>query len=311
MHSLVLLLLSGLFLSPSSGHAFGEASATGVLIGETREEPSVPTAGFAVIGDAGYWNSSTRQVRDSIHRASVRHLVLPGDNLYNPLSSYEAVWTPWRELGFLFQVVAFGNHHGGYDVEARYFDMPGAAYSQVYGQDLRFLVLNSNTKRDIEVQARWFEEQLQTAQETFVVPVFHHPPLTVSSLHGWQEREAFHRQIRPLILKYRDRITTLLVGHDHLAALYSIEGIPMILSGATHDTRDAETRNEVQEGLRLRTHWMFDEKPYWVRLRLPRGSKVTSELEADFIRATDDRLRCSVVLRTGAPAAPKANCAAE
>jgi len=311
MRAFVVLLLSGLVMLPSFGHAFGKTSASALLIGETREVDSFPSDGFAVIGDAGYWNSFARQVRDSIHRASVRHLVLPGDNLYNPLSSYEAVWTPWRDLGFLFDVVAFGNHHGGYDVEARYFDMPGAAYAQVYGQDLRFLVLNSNAKSDIEVQARWFEEQLQTAQETFVIPVFHHPPLTVSTLHRWKEREAFHLQIRPLLLKYRDRITTLLVGHDHLAALYSIEGIPMLLSGATHDVRDAEVRNEVQEGLRLRTHWMFDEKPYWVRLRLPRGSKAASELEADFIRATDDRLRCSVVLRTGAPALPQSNCAAE
>ena len=37
---------------------------------------------FAVIGDAGYWNS-TPSVKNSIISSGVKNLILPGDNLYD------------------------------------------------------------------------------------------------------------------------------------------------------------------------------------------------------------------------------------
>ena len=88
-----------------------------------------------------------------------------------------------------------------------------------------------------------------------------------------------------------------------------MDGIPLILSGATHEIRDAERRNETQQGLRLTTQWVFDERPYWVKLA-PSSSDRPQEMVAEFVRSNDDARACTVVLKTGQPAQPQANCGA-
>ncbi len=276
------------------------------LIGRDRISQATPESGFAVIGDAGVWNDNTRSVRDSIQRAGIRRLVMPGDNIYNPFSNYDREWSPWKTAGFVFEAVAIGNHHLGYDREVAYFDMPGQVYAQVMPGAARFLILNSDSRDSVEQQASWLREQLKTAQEPAVFAIFHHPPVSLTGMHGWKEREEFQNAIRPLLFENRDRITGVLVGHDHLAGLYDIDGLPVILSGATHELRGVERAKEKQAGYTVKTQWVFDGKPTWVRLKRESGS--SSLWQADFVRAADDRVSCSVTLVGGRPGVPSSTC---
>src|SRR4051812_22540029 len=88
---------------------------------------------FAVIGDAGDWNDSAALVQSSIVAGNVSNLILPGDNLYNPLLSYSQVWGHWSQRGFRFSVVALGNHYKTYQSEMAYFKMPGEYYARSDG----------------------------------------------------------------------------------------------------------------------------------------------------------------------------------
>jgi len=285
---------------------FGQAAATAApLIGRDRLSAANPEQGFAVIGDAGVWNDNTRSVRDSILRSGIRRLVMPGDNIYNPFSTYDREWSPWKTAGFLFEAVAIGNHNLGYDRETAYFDMPGEVYAQVLPGVARFLILNSDSRDSVDQQAAWFREQLRAAQEPAVFAVYHHPPVSLTSMHGWKEREDFQKKTRPLLFEYRNRLTGVLVGHDHLAGLYDIDGLPVILSGATHELRGIERAKENQAGHAVKTQWVFDGKPTWVRLKLQSAG---GAWQADFVRAADDRVSCSVQLSSGRPGTPSADC---
>ncbi len=263
---------------------------------------------FAVIGDAGQWNENTQQVRNSILKTPIRDLILPGDNLYVPIYSYEHVWKPWTETGFRFFASAIGNHHGGYDKEIRFFDMPGEYFSLVSGPDTRFIVLNSDNKKNVKEQVKWAEQELSQAQEKLIFLIYHHPSLTVSRTHDWKEREKFQRAIRALIKAYRSRITAILNGHDHLATLVHFDNLPVFVSGATHEARMGENLDETQEGMRVKTAWLFDGHPHWLRLDLypkaPRGPEAIFH----FIRAKDHQLACSMRIRTGYPAELGSNC---
>ncbi len=282
---------------------------TSKVIGGARVSGASASEGFAIVGDAGVWNPHTRQVRDSIQRAGLKRLVMPGDNLYNRFSTYEQEWSPWKQAGFIFEAVAIGNHNAGFGAETAYFNMPGQAYAQVISDQVRFIMLNSDSKESVSEQAEWFQQQLESAREPFVFVMFHHPIVTLSSMHDWTERQGFQTRVRPLLYRYREKITALIVGHDHFAGLYSVGELPVILSGATHEMREPEVRNGEQAGLSVVTQYMYSGSPTWVKLTLPNGRELGSNvMVADFIRATDDHVDCSVQLVTGKAARPAAHC---
>ena len=83
---------------------------------------------YGIIGDAGLWNSAMKDVQKSMLQAGVSRTILPGDNLY--LGTYAQQWNPMISAGFSFDVVAIGNHNGGYDAEMRFFKMPSEYYSK-------------------------------------------------------------------------------------------------------------------------------------------------------------------------------------
>ena len=76
---------------------------------------------FAVVGDAGLWNSNSQSLLASIVKFETKKMVMPGDNIYS--GTYEKAWTPWKNAGITFDVVAIGNHHLGYANEVKYFGM--------------------------------------------------------------------------------------------------------------------------------------------------------------------------------------------
>lgn len=245
---------------------------------------------WAVIGDAGVWNNLTRQVRDSIREGSVTKLILPGDNIYDPQDTYEKVWAPWR--GFDFSVVALGNHHQGYQAEMDFFGMPGEFFAKTYGQHIRFIALNSDNPANVKEQKKFLESQLKKAQERYIFLVYHHPSYTVSRFHRWDQKREFQLAVRPLLKKYQSKITALLVGHDHLAALMTVHGIPMVVSGATHEVRPnpAILNYTTPEGVRVETRWMHRPYPVWVRLDVDPS---TDQVWLNFVNAATRRVECS------------------
>lgn len=259
-----------------------------LLSGSLNAAPEpMPTQSFAIIGDAGKYNAQTKAVHQSIARSGVTRLILPGDNLYS--GTYAQQWSPWS--GFEFSVVAIGNHTAGYQQEMKYFSMPSEYYAKEIA-GLRFLVLNSDNTRTVNEQADWLEGELakdnRLAAATFLV--WHHPPYTVSSYHGWKEKAAFQNRMRALLKTYGDRITGLLVGHDHIGAVYCLDRLPMIVSGAIWDTREAQQKNyqDSKDGTQVAPQWVYPEgTAVWARLDFELATATTT---IQFIRATDDQV---------------------
>jgi hypothetical protein len=258
---------------------------------------------IAIIGDAGEITSSSKKVRESISRMGVRKLALPGDNLYS--GTYEAAWSPWRNAGLTFDLVAIGNHNAGYRKEMNFFAMPGEYYAKAIGNSL-FIVLNSDNDRSAAEQAAWLNRELAAASQPNVFLIYHHPSYTVSAAHTWSEKPNFQRAIRSVIWTHRPKITALIVGHDHLASLIHFGDLPVILSGAVHDLRRDRPVDYMTDGIRIKTAWFFDRNAYWARLTVDDAGGAT----VDFIRASDDNVSCTANLQTGSPAVMHRNCEA-
>lgn len=244
---------------------------------------------FAIIGDAGEWNSHAAAVQKSIAAGNIQNLILPGDNLYDPSASYSEIWGHWSQRGFRFSVVALGNHYKSYKSEMEYFRMPHEYYARTDGA-VRFVVLNSDNPKTADEQARFLEAQLSRSREPLVFVVYHHPSFTVGK-HTWDEKRDFQLRIRPLLKKYHQRITGLLVGHDHIASLVEVGDIPMVVSGAVFESLPASPVNYVEDGFRVRTRWLFRGGYYWTRLDI---NGTTGEVWVNYVNSHRNEVACSV-----------------
>lgn len=261
--------------------------ATGLLF-----SPKIMAANlsFAIIGDAGKITSSAKSVQSSIRRAGVQNLILPGDNLYE--STYENVWKSWSGLDF--SVVAIGNHNGGYKKEIDFFKMPSEYYSQEFAGGLRFLVLNSDNTKNVASQMKWLEGELQKeAPMTFLV--WHHPSYTFTSAHKWEEKAQFQIAARSLMHRYSTNITAVLFGHDHIAAFYCANEIPIIISGAVQETRIPETKNyKANDATEISAKWVLPPNtPTWARLDIDMENL---SVNVSYVRASDNKVMFSTKL---------------
>ena len=250
------------------------------------------TQTFALMGDAGIWNQNTIDMHASMKRAGVKQLVMPGDNLYWGAGSYEEQWGHWA--GFDFSVVAIGNHKVSYPKEVEFFKMPGEYYSKVFPGDIRFIVLNSDNEETAETQAQWLEQQLQQRSAmTFLV--WHHSPYTLSSAHNWREKAAFQTRMRDIVRRHKDQITALLLGHDHIGAFYCADSVPLIVTGASWETREPETMNYIAEDkTKVSARWVYPRQTaHWGRLEINPAQKLA---KLSFIRASDDASLYSLTL---------------
>ncbi len=270
---------------------------------------------FAIIGDGGAITQASAMVRQSIHRANVQQLILPGDNLYDhKKTTYEKVWEPWTSLGMRFSMVAIGNHRDNYTKEMKFFSMPEEFYTYKIGT-ARFIVLNSDNEDRAMEQAEFLDKKLQETRSSYVFLIYHHPSYTVSTFHEWTEKKKFQLAIRPIIWKYRHKITAILVGHDHLASLIHFNDLPVILSGAVQEVRTdkmvAYTDTiDSHNGVVVQSSWYFDHEPYWAKLSVPdENARKDSPAFVQFIRAQDSYIACTAQLRTGQAAQLGPNCA--
>ena len=190
---------------------------------------------YAIVGDAGIRNGATEALRRNLAAKQMYRLLMPGDNLYMPLSSYPATWDVWKKEGFQFSMVAIGNHNKGYAEEVAYFAMPGEFYA-AESKGALFLVLNSDNKKNYSKQIAWVDQALTQSKYTLNFIMYHHPSITLSNSHQWEEKKGFQDGMRAVIKKHAKKITTLIVGHDHSAGFFTLDEVPMILSGASWES---------------------------------------------------------------------------
>ncbi|OFZ17124.1 MAG: hypothetical protein A2X86_01340 [Bdellovibrionales bacterium GWA2_49_15] len=264
---------------------------------------------IAIFGDAGRKTESVAQVLQSIVDSQVKDVALVGDNLYDMNVSYGDVWDDWFSKDLRFPVVAIGNHRLSYLHEREYFRMPAEYYAQTV-EDVRFIVLNSDNAENVMAQRDFFLKEMARpgrSEVPFTFIVFHHPPATLSERHQWIEKKHFHDTFRPLLLQYRNQINGLFVGHDHVAAIYSLADIPLVVSGAVFEFFPIKTvTSEVVPGFSVKSLWTYRPGPHWVRLETyPK----THEAYVHFIKVEgkESKVVCSVLLKSR-QIALKRNC---
>jgi hypothetical protein len=191
---------------------------------------------YAIVGDAGKKNAITQALRQNLAAHKMFRLIMPGDNLYKFFDTYASVWDIWKQEGFLFPLVAIGNHNKGYANEVAYFQMPGEYYA-FESKGALFLVLNSDNASNFGQQHYWLDQALTKSQYPLNFVIYHHPSATLSGMHEWEEKKGFQRGMRAIIKKHAQKITSLIVGHDHAAGLFTMNETPLILAGASWESR--------------------------------------------------------------------------
>lgn len=255
---------------------------------------------FGLLGDAGRWNNNTQMLLNSMNKANVKKIVMPGDNLYE--GTYEQQWGPWKKSGFTFDVIALGNHNQSYASEIKYFQMPGEYFAIEYAEgDVQFLVLNSDNTKNVDEQMTWLKTKLESSKAQQIYLVYHHPTFKVAS-HDWTEKKQFQLKIRPILKAYREKLTALILGHDHITALMHFDSLPVIISGCTQSPRNETPVNNVQDGVPVKTALHLDGEPYWVLQQATSKVLDAATSEFYFIRGKDSKTVCRATIKTGHPA---------
>lgn len=261
----------------------------------TQHSAIAANLSYGIVGDMGRWNANAKLLRDSMIRMNTKNLIMPGDNLYEEGQGYKAVWSPWISNGFVFSYTAIGNHHLSYEDEVAFFKMPGEYFASVdQEKDIRFIILNSDNKENVEQQMLFLQEQLSASKNKFNFIMYHHPSFTVSDHHKWEERKKFQIAIRDIIRKNKHVISGLIWGHDHLAATFNFEGVPVFLSGSSQNPRVGVVQPE-NLGLQFEDVWLATPgEPYWLKLEAVDGDH--NKLVFKYIRARDDHVMCTMKL---------------
>ena len=248
---------------------------------------------MAIMGDAGLVGPELSALSDSITTEGITSLILPGDNLY--VGTYKGTWNQWKRSGFKFDVVAIGNHNGGYQKEINYFAMPGEYYS-VEKNGARFLVLNSDNTQNVEQQFAWLEQEINQVKESLVFLVYHHPTFNSGTGHNWRVKENFQLHMRTFLKNHKKKITALLLGHEHISSFLSFGDIPAVVVGASCDTDKSSPVSYVEEGFEVNTRFLAPRTHHWAALEILDGAK---EANIHFIRIHDQKKVCSAHFQSG------------
>ncbi len=242
---------------------------------------------MAVIGDAGKSGRALDQLKASLLREQVFSIVMPGDNLYS--GSYSSVWDSWKNKDFMFDIVAIGNHNGGYKAEMQYFGMPAEYYSIVKA-GARFIVLNSDNKANVTQQIDWLKNELEKASEKLIFLVYHHPTYTVSQSHTWGEKKEFQVAMRNVFKIYGSKITALLLGHDHMSSFLTFGDIPAVVAGAGREVRNETAVSYNEGGVRVQARYLAPRNAHWALLEIDENSETAS---IHFVRVHDQHRSCT------------------
>ncbi len=248
---------------------------------------------MGIIGDAGLVSPQLTNLKESITAENITSLVLPGDNLY--WGTYGGTWNQWKRAGFKFDVVAIGNHHGGYQKEMSYFGMPAEYYSTVK-HGARFIVLNSDNAVTVDQQFEWLEYEIAQAKEKLVFLVYHHPTFDTGTKHSWRVKERFQLRMRPFLRAHKSKITAVLVGHEHIATFLTYSSIPVVVAGSGREANKATVVNYQEDGFDIKTKFLAPQTLHWAALEILDGAE---DAWIHFIRVSDQRRVCSAYFKDG------------
>lgn len=249
---------------------------------------------LAVMGDSGEASSELDKLKKSVLKEQIQSVVMPGDNLY--AGTYEQVWNSWKSTGFNFDVTAIGNHNSGYATEVKYFAMPGEYYSTVKN-GARFIVLNSDNTKNVAEQFTFLNKEVLNAKEKLIFVVYHHPTFTVTSSHVWTEKKDFQLKMRDFLRRQGQKISALILGHDHITSFIEFGRVPVILAGSGREVRSAKAVSFPEDGFQIETKYLAPKVQHWVKMDI---SAAGDEAVLNVIRVSDNAKVCTAQLRQNA-----------
>jgi predicted MPP superfamily phosphohydrolase len=176
---------------------------------------------FGVLGDFGTGKREQYQLAEQMARLRTTFpyelVVTVGDNLYGgqrPRDFFEKFERPYKALldANVKFYASLGNHDQPQQSKYAPFNMDGRRYYSFKApeQDVRFLALDSGYLEPAHLT--WLEKELQSSDEDWKIPYFHHPLYSSGNRHG---SDAVKRRVlEPLFIKYG--VTVVLTGHDHV-----------------------------------------------------------------------------------------------
>jgi hypothetical protein len=175
---------------------------------------------FGVLGDFGTGDRDQYELGEQIAKLHQRFpfelVVTVGDNIYGSerpqdfVRKFEQPYKPLIDAGVKFYA-SLGNHDSREQRFYKLFGMEGKLYYSFKApkQDVRFFALESSYL-DRE-QIAWLEKELESSNEAWKIPYFHHPLYSSGDRHGSDVE--LRRALEPLFIKHG--VSVVLAGHDH------------------------------------------------------------------------------------------------
>ncbi len=209
-----------------------------------------PQLGFCEKGQD--WQCTVDNLKATVARINAlkpAFVIVTGDLIHN-----------WKNAA---QAAAYREQIGRIDASIPVFHLPGnhdmpnyaaaavAKYRAAFGYDRfafayngsAFIGLNSNpmvcdsetARADARAQLEWFGQQLKRFRKCNHIFVFSHHPLAMSPdsrvTHKSSYDEPFRSEYAALMKRYGVR--AVFAGHTHIAGLTEVEGLPMLIAGAS------------------------------------------------------------------------------
>ena len=218
-------LLLAIVLGCGAGSAVPPGSAV-VQAPKTADAPPVALPNkdgslkFGVLGDFGTGDKEQYQMAEQIAKLQARFqfktVITVGDNLYGSerpqdfIRKFEEPYKPLLDAGVKFYA-SLGNHDAREQSRYKLFNMDGKTYYSFKApdEDVRFFALETDYLSP--AQLSWLQKELESSNEKWKIPYFHHPLYSSGGRHG---SHVEHRNtLEPLFLKYG--VSVVFTGHDH------------------------------------------------------------------------------------------------
>jgi len=201
------------------------------------------------------------------------------------------------KLFLSFLAIALGNHYKSVTKELSYFKLKKSYYEKTVNQ-VRFIVLDSEQEDLIKQQAQWLKHKFKnTKQDEMFILVYHHPPVTLTKRHHWWEKRNFHNEILPIIKENQHLVDLVLIGHDHIASLFTLNNIPYLISGAAMEVKTSKHLDyyDREREIAVLTRWKFNNKdPYWARLDINPNKDL---IWINFVNSKTKKVDCSIKIK--------------
>lgn len=191
--------------------------------------PPLPACDFAVYGDCRYNTGVHRKVCESIVATGARFVVVTGDLV--DFGDSEEEWAEFREITKELRskadyLAAPGNHDlYPQRLFEREFGLDRTYREKVVG-DAHVFLLDSNQYFSDGEQLRWLEEQAAASTSRHKIAAFHHPPYSLDSWEGEEQR--VRERIHALLVRLR--FCAAFMGHHHSFYATRRDGLRYVVS---------------------------------------------------------------------------------